>query len=49
MGASTRKQEDEQMDDASIDLQRAARDAAYSMPLDQINPADPELFRTDTH
>jgi len=37
------------MDDASIDLQRAARDAAYSMPLDQINPADPELFRTDTH
>ncbi|WP_296595790.1 cytochrome P450 [Phenylobacterium sp.] len=36
------------MDDASIDLQRAARDAAYSMPLEQINPADPELFRTDT-
>ncbi|MCW5760561.1 MAG: cytochrome P450, partial [Phenylobacterium sp.] len=36
------------MDDASIDLQRAARDAAYSMPLDQIDPADPELFRTDT-
>jgi cytochrome P450 len=37
------------MDDASIDLQRAARDAAYSMPLEEINPADPELFRTDTH
>jgi cytochrome P450 len=36
------------MDDASIDLKRAARDAAYSMPLDQINVADPELFRTDT-
>jgi cytochrome P450 len=36
------------MDDASIDLQRAARDAAYSMPLDKIDPADPELFRTDT-
>ncbi|MBW8813369.1 MAG: cytochrome P450 [Caulobacterales bacterium] len=36
------------MDDASIDLQRAARDAAYSMPLELINPADPELFRTDT-
>jgi cytochrome P450 len=35
-------------DDASIDLHRAARDAAYSMPLEQINPADPELFRTDT-
>ena len=36
------------MDDASIDVKRAARDAAYAMPLDQINPADPELFRTDT-
>ncbi|WP_374473068.1 cytochrome P450 [Phenylobacterium sp.] len=36
------------MDDASIDLKRAARDAAYSMPLSEINPADPELFRTDT-
>lgn len=36
------------MDDASIDLQRAARDAAYSMPLEEINPSDPELFRTDT-
>ena len=36
------------MDDASIDLHRAARDAAYSMPLSEINPADPELFRTDT-
>ncbi len=37
------------MDDASIDVKRAARDAAYAMPLDQINPADNELFRTDTH
>jgi cytochrome P450 len=36
------------MDDGAIDLKRAARDAAYSMPLDEINPADPELFRTDT-
>ncbi|TAJ74499.1 MAG: cytochrome P450 [Phenylobacterium sp.] len=36
------------MDDASIDVKRAARDAAYSMPLEQINVADPELFRTDT-
>ena len=36
------------MDDASIDLKRAARDAAYSMPLADINPADPELFRNDT-
>ncbi len=36
------------MDDGSIDLQRAARDAAYSMPLAEINPSDPELFRTET-
>jgi cytochrome P450 len=36
------------MDDGALDLQRAARDAAYSMPLEEINPADPELFRTDT-
>src|SRR5678815_2501408 len=37
------------MDDGSIDVKRAAREAAYSMPIEQINPADPELFRTDTH
>ncbi|WP_309606901.1 cytochrome P450 [Phenylobacterium sp.] len=36
------------MDDGSIDVKRAARDAAYAMPLADINPADPELFRTDT-
>ena len=36
------------MDDGAIDVKRAARDAAYSMPLSEINPADPELFRTDT-
>jgi len=36
------------MDDGAIDLKRAARDAAYSMPIEDINPADPELFRTDT-
>ena len=36
------------MDDGSIDVKRAAREAAYSMPLDQINPVDPEIFRTDT-
>ncbi len=36
------------MDDAALDLHRQAREAAYSMPLEQINPADPELFRTDT-
>ncbi|HEY8574329.1 cytochrome P450 [Phenylobacterium sp.] len=36
------------MDDGSIDVRRAAREAAYSMPVEAINPADPELFRTDT-
>src|SRR5512140_841470 len=36
------------MDDGSIDIRRAARDAAYAMPLEEINPADPEIFRTDT-
>jgi cytochrome P450 len=36
------------MDDGSIDVKRAAREAAYAMPLAEINPADPELFRTDT-
>ena len=36
------------MDDGSIDVKRAARDAAYAMPLADINPVDPEMFRTDT-
>jgi cytochrome P450 len=36
------------MDDAAIDLHRAARDAAYSMPIEDIDPADPEIFRNDT-
>ncbi len=36
------------MDDGAIDLKRAARDAAYAMPLADIDPSDPELFRTDT-
>ena len=35
------------MDDA-FDVQAAARAKAYSLPLDQINVADPELFRTDS-
>ncbi|MCI3182163.1 cytochrome P450 [Caulobacter sp. CCUG 60055] len=35
------------MDDA-FDVQAAARARAYSLPLDQINVADPELFRTDS-
>ena len=36
------------MDDGSIDVKRAARDAVYAMPLSEINPADPEPFRNDT-
>ncbi len=28
--------------------QRAARDRACSIPLEQFNPGDPELFRSDT-
>jgi cytochrome P450 len=28
--------------------QKAARDRAYSIPLEQFNPGDPELFRSDT-
>jgi cytochrome P450 len=27
----------------------AARERAYSLPLDELDPGDPELFRTDTH
>ncbi len=36
------------MDDAGNDIRRAARDKAYSMPLEDIKPADPALFRDDT-
>ena len=36
------------MDDAGNDIRRAARERAYSMPLEDIKPADPELFRSDT-
>ncbi len=36
------------MSDGSVDLAKEARAAAYAMPLDQINVADGELFRTDT-
>jgi cytochrome P450 len=36
------------MDDGSIDVKRAARDAAWSMPIGEINPADPEIFLQDT-
>jgi len=36
------------MDDGSIDKTRATRDAVYAMDLKDINPVDPEPFRTDT-
>ena len=36
------------MSDGSIDINEA-RAKAYAMPLEDFNPADPELFRTDTH
>ncbi|MGH7025205.1 MAG: cytochrome P450 [Caulobacteraceae bacterium] len=36
------------MDDAGSDIRRAARERAYSMPLEEINPIDPVPFRDDT-
>jgi cytochrome P450 len=36
------------MSDGSIDLARDARTRAYSMPIEEIDVADPELFRTNT-
>ncbi|MGH6782417.1 MAG: cytochrome P450 [Sphingomonadaceae bacterium] len=37
------------MSDGNIDLSNDARAYAYSTPLDQLNPGDPALFRTDSH
>jgi cytochrome P450 len=36
------------MDDGSIDMKRAAREAIYAMPLEDINPVDPAPFLDDT-
>ncbi len=36
------------MDDGSIDVKRAAREAIYAMPLADINPVDPAPFLDDT-
>ncbi len=36
------------MSDGAVDLKAEARARAYSMPLDEMNVAEPELFRTDT-
>ena len=37
------------MDDAGMDIRRAARERAFSMPVEEIEVANDELFRTDTH
>jgi cytochrome P450 len=37
------------MSDGAIDLKQDARARAFSLPLDQIHVADPELFQSDTH
>ncbi|MDF2902033.1 MAG: cytochrome, partial [Phenylobacterium sp.] len=35
------------MSDGSIDIRHEARRQAYEVPLDQLNPAQPELFSGD--
>jgi len=37
------------MSDGSVDLKSEARAKAFAMPLGDINVADEELYRTDTH
>ncbi|MCI3134821.1 cytochrome P450 [Phenylobacterium aquaticum] len=37
------------MSDGNIDLKNEHRAKAYSMPLADINPAQPELFKADAH
>jgi cytochrome P450 len=37
------------MADGSVDLKRAARDAAYATPLEALDPAQPDLFANDAH
>ncbi len=37
------------MSDGNIDLANDARARAYALPLDQLSPGDPALFRTDSH
>ena len=37
------------MSDGSVDLRAEARARAWSIPLEEINVADPELFRNDSH
>jgi cytochrome P450 len=49
-----RREFQEQPMDGTVDLVKAAsteaaRERAYSLPLEEFNPGDPELFRSDTH
>ena len=37
------------MADGASGLRDEARAQAYALPLEDLNPGDPELFRTDTH
>ncbi|QUD88030.1 cytochrome P450 [Phenylobacterium montanum] len=37
------------MADGAVDVLKNAREEAYAMPLDQIDPAEPQRFRDDTH
>jgi cytochrome P450 len=36
------------MDDAGSDIRRIARERAFSMPIEEIAPLDPELFQSNT-
>jgi cytochrome P450 len=37
------------MSDGNTDLSQEARARAYALPLDQLHPGDPTLFRNDAH
>ena len=37
------------MADGAMKLADEAKARAYSLPLEEFNPGDPDLFRTDTH
>ena len=37
------------MADGNVHVREAAREKAYSTPLEDFHPGDPELFRTDSH
>jgi cytochrome P450 len=46
--ARRRTRESEIMADGAGDILKNARDAAYALPLEDFNPCQPELFKTDT-